>query len=75
MAEIFVELHLVQARQSLDLPPSGLTRDSIIAHHGMTRDEFDEQMAYYAAHPAAFSALQNEITDRLGQQIHTYRTY
>ena len=75
MAEIFVELHLLKARETLALPPSGLTRDSVIIHYGLTRAQFEAQMRFYAEHPDAFSALQNKITDRLGQESHSVRSY
>lgn len=75
MAEIFVELHLLQARESLGLPPSGLTRDSVIVHYGLTPGEFKAQMRYYADHPSAFNALQNQITDRIGQESHSVSSY
>lgn len=75
MAEIFVELHLLQARESLELPASGLTRDSIIVRYGLTPAEFEEQMHYYAEHPEAFNALQNQITDRLGQESHSVSSF
>lgn len=75
MTEIFVDLHLLQARNSLELPLSGLTRDSVITYYGMTPAEFETQMHYYANHPAAYSALQNKITDRLGAEVHSVRGY
>jgi len=75
MAEIFVELHLLKARETLALPPSGLTRDSVIIHYGLSPEQFEAQMRYYAEYPDAFSALQNQITDRLGQQSHSVRNY
>lgn len=75
MTEIFVELHLLQARNSLELPPLGLARDSVIVHYGLTPDEFETHMRYYADHPAAYNALQNKITDRLGEEVHTVRGY
>lgn len=75
MTEIFVEMHLLQARNSLELPLLGLTRDSVIMHYGLTPTEFETHMRYYADHPAAYNALQNKITDRLGEEVHTVRGY
>ena len=75
MAEIFVDLHLARARISLGLSPYPLHRDTIIAHYGMTPADVEAQMEYYAEHPEAYNALQNMIADRVGQEIHSIRSY
>ena len=75
MTDIFVELYLIQARSMLGYEGETISPDSILAHYGMTPEDFDARMEYYAEHPAVYSAMYNQVMDHLGQEIHAVRGY
>ncbi|MYI84203.1 MAG: hypothetical protein F4058_02600 [Rhodothermaceae bacterium] len=68
MAEIFIDVHLANARAELGYGSDGTPLDTIIVRRGLSRKEFDDRMAFYAEYPQAYLVVQNQIMDRLGQE-------
>ena len=68
MAEIFIDIHLANARAELGYGSDGIPLDTIIVRRGLSRKQFDGRMAFYAKHPQAYLVVQNQIMDRLGQE-------
>ncbi len=68
MVEIFIDIHLANARAELGYGSDGTPLDSMIVRRGLSRKEFDHRMAFYAKHPQAYLVVQNQIMDRLGQE-------
>lgn len=68
MAEIFIDIHLANARAELGYGSDGAPLDTIIVRRGLSRKEFDDRMAFYAKHPQAYLVVQNKIMDRLEQE-------
>ena len=65
LVEVLTEMHLVAARYTVqDSLPPGL-RDSVLAHHGLSHDEFDAALAYYSRHPEAYKTVQESVVDSL----------
>lgn len=62
---ILVDLHLTTARvdRFSELPPG--VSDSLFAHHGIRRTDFDATMRYYTRHPSAFESLYDAVIDTL----------
>ncbi len=75
IAEIFVELHLLQARTTLGYEGEQVSKDSVFARYDLTQKDFDMRMDYYAEHPEVYSALYNLVMDHLGREIHEARGY
>ena len=68
MAEIFIDIHLANARAELGYGSDGTPLDTIIVRRGLSRKAFDQRMAFYANHPQAYLVVQNQVMDRLGQE-------
>lgn len=74
MVDVLIELHLRDARlkEYGDLP-AGL-QDSLYRRYGVTREEYEAALDYYAFHPEAYTALYDSITGHLRQEIDTVPT-
>ncbi|GIV60270.1 DUF4296 domain-containing protein [Rhodocaloribacter litoris] len=68
LVEVFIDLHLAAARADLyrDLPPG--TRDSVLARHGLTPEEFEAAIRYYVEHPDAYVELYTRVLNRLNEE-------
>lgn len=49
------------------------TYDSIFAKHGVTRQQFDESMAYYMRHSDKFEVIHKRVVERLDERIEEMR--
>ena len=49
------------------------TYDSIFAKHGVTRQQFDESMAYYMRHSDKFEVIHKRVVERLDERIEGMR--
>lgn len=65
MIEIFVDIHLINARAELGYGNIQASLDSIIAHHGFSRFKYDQQIDFYVQHPDAYVAVLNKVTQRM----------
>lgn len=45
------------------------TYDSIFKKHGVTREQFDESMAYYMRHSDKFEVIHKRVVERLDERI------
>ncbi len=68
--EVFIELHLAAARQSLDYAALPAERDSILARHGLDSTRFQNILDTYATQPEAYSALYATVLDRMTEERH-----
>jgi len=63
---VIADLHLLEARADLEdetLPPAA--RDSLFAYHGISVQEYEAAVSYYAERPRAYNALYRRVVDRL----------
>ena len=65
MVEVSVEMHLLQARESVARQPLVGLRDSILARHGLDAAGYAEAVAWYSAHPDQWTAVYEQVVDRL----------
>lgn len=65
MVHVLVDMHLAAARagQQDGLPPS--TRDSLLARHGLSPEQYDAALDFYADHPKRYVAVYDSVVDRL----------
>lgn len=64
-SRVLVDLHLLSARKNQPAPlPQGLN-DSLLAHHGIEREEFNATLRYYTHRPDVFASLYNGVIDTL----------
>jgi hypothetical protein len=64
-SRVLVDIHLLSARKHQSAPlPRGLN-DSLLAHHGIEREEFNATLRYYAHHPDVLTSLYNGVIDTL----------
>lgn len=68
--EVFIELHLADARRTLNYAALPAERDSILARHGLDSARFQDILDIYAAQPEAYSALYATILDRMTEERH-----
>ena len=68
MVEIFIDIHLVNARTVLGYGGPELPLDTMIARHGLSREDYDEQIDFYSEHPDTYLAVLNKVTERIGQE-------
>ncbi len=68
LVEVLIDLTLTSARSDLyqDVPPGA--RDSVLASHGLTRDDFEAAMKYYAEHPEEYLELYTTVLNRLNEE-------
>ncbi|RMH51869.1 MAG: DUF4296 domain-containing protein [Bacteroidetes bacterium] len=68
LVAVLADLHLADVRASLvhDVPPG--TRDSVLAHHGLTPAEFEAALRYYVERPDAYLELYNRVLDHLTEE-------
>jgi hypothetical protein len=64
-ARVLVELHLLDGRrrQGMTLPKAA--EDTVLAHYGVTRTDFERTLEHYSSHPKAFTTLYNAVLDSL----------
>ena len=65
MVSVIADLHLAGARQRLDPAGRSVTRDSVLAEHGLDSTRFAAASAWLREHPDAFVALYGAVVDRL----------
>ncbi len=70
MVHVLVDLHLRKARAQItdrqpELPPADTSRAAVLQHYGLTNERFQKAMDYYTHHPEAFSALYDDVLNRL----------
>ncbi len=68
MIEIFVDIHLTNARQELGLGGDVTPLDSIIARHGFSMKGYDEQLRFYSEHPDTYLLVLNKVMERIGEE-------
>ncbi len=68
MVEIFIDVHLHNARVELGYGNEGLPLDTLIRRHGISRKDYDRQIAFYAEHPDTYLAVLNKVTELIGQE-------
>lgn len=68
MIAVLAEMHLAQARQKTIGDLTVATRDSILHHHDLDREQFEDALAFYAAHPEAYVEIYRQALDRLGEE-------
>lgn len=70
-SDVVIELHLAGARaQRWNDAGVGL-RDSILAHYGLTREDYEAAVAYYSTHPSAYLERYNAALDSLNVERFT----
>lgn len=64
-ARVLADLHMATARANrfTQMPPS--ITDSVFAHHGVQREDFDATFRYYTRRPDAFASLYDTVIDTL----------
>jgi len=63
---VIADLHLLEARADLvgeTLPPGA--RDSLFTYHGISIQDYEAAVDYYAERPRAYNALYRRVVDRL----------
>jgi len=68
MIEVFVDIHLSNARSELGYGESGLPLDTIITRHGISKIEYDQQIAFYSEHPDTYLAVLNKVNERITEE-------
>lgn len=64
-SRVLVDFHLLSARKRRPEPlPAGLN-DSLLAHHGVKRSDFEATLQYYTRRPDAFASLYDSVIDTL----------
>lgn len=68
LVDVVAALHLFEARQTVlrDVPPS--VRDSVLALHGLTPDEWTRRLEELATSPVATDSLYARVQARLQQR-------
>lgn len=74
--EVLSELHLATARVQIyeDTTLTAL-QDSIFAHYDVPRERFEQTLAYYSEHPAAYQTLYEAMQDSLNAEQTRLRGY
>ncbi len=65
LTHLLVDLHLERARIDMGLSRSSGYVDSLLLVHQVSREQFEDAMAYYANRPDEFVALLDGVIDRL----------
>ena len=61
---LLVEMHLLQGQREAgldDLP----SRSDILEHYGVTEEEFEETLIYYAGRPDRYKQMYSQVMDTL----------
>lgn len=75
MIEIFVDIHLTNARAELGSEWEPISLDSIIALHGFSRQAFEEQLDYYTEQPEAYLVVLSQVMERIGEEARSVSGY
>ncbi|MEZ4701759.1 MAG: DUF4296 domain-containing protein [Rhodothermales bacterium] len=69
--DILIDLHLASARAQHwnDIGPG--MKDSVLAHYGVTREQYDAAVEFYSAHPKAYLDAYNAALDELNVERFT----
>jgi hypothetical protein len=62
---VLVDVHFLSARQNRAAPLPPDLRDSLLAHHGVQREDVQATLRYYTRHPDDFANLYNAVIDTL----------
>ncbi len=68
MVEVFIELHLAEARTDLFQETEISYRDSILAKYSMSTSDFNEVMTFYKEHPAAYHKVYSKALNQLSEE-------
>lgn len=66
--EVFVDINLINARAELGYGNIDITLDSILSYHGLSQNEYDQQIDYYVRHPDTYTAVLNQVTQRMAEE-------
>lgn len=70
---VLMEMHLMEARSTLEPPlPPGL-RDSILARYDLQPEEYEATLEHYSRNPQAFETLYQKVIDSLRSTRNTMR--
>lgn len=73
--EVFVDVHLLNARAELGYGSREVSLDSIMTRHGLSREQYEDRVEFYAEHPDVYLAVLNRVTERVGQESRLFSTY
>lgn len=73
--EVFVDVYLLNARTELGYGHHALPLDSIMARHGLSREQYQNRVELYTEHPDVYLAVLNRVTERIGQESHLFSSY
>lgn len=65
LADLLVDVHLTRARMEIGAADNSNYIDSLLHAHDVTREEYENAMAYYANNPDRFVSLMDSVIDRL----------
>ncbi|MCY4160188.1 MAG: DUF4296 domain-containing protein [Bacteroidetes bacterium] len=68
MIEIFIDIHLSNARSELGYGENDTPLDSMIIRHGLSRIEYDQKLIFYSENPDTYLAVLNQVTERLAEE-------
>jgi hypothetical protein len=68
MVQLFIEMHLTEARGEIFDDNLTATRDSIFRQYGVTPAAFESAMGYYAEHPDAYLEVYSKALDKLSDE-------
>lgn len=68
MVEVLIDFQLAQARIALLGDQSLAVRDSIISQHGVSQQDYELTVQYYAQHPDRYLDISTSVLDRLNAE-------
>ncbi len=68
LVSLIVDLHLLEARRELVADAHPTLRDSVLAVHGVSHDEFQDAILYYSDRPDDYVSLYNRVIDSLSAE-------
>ncbi len=68
MVQVIMELHLAEAKTELFKEDQTDFRDSILIHYGVSRADFEANMAYYRENPDAYHKVYSEALDQMSNE-------
>ncbi len=68
MIEIFVDIHLTNARTELGLGGDPVSLDSILTRHGLTMNDYNDQLGSYSLDSDTYLLVLNKVIERIGEE-------
>jgi hypothetical protein len=68
MVEVLADLHLLQGRGQLVSEPLPMAPDSVLAHHDVSREDWDRTIRYYSYHPDEYAAVYIRVVELLSRE-------